>query len=96
MIPAARRLSVRHRLGGAGATPPIGLGPPLVTEAELFPFRSVRKSATGNALVTREPVGVVAAVVPWNVPLIVVSAKAHTCPCSPAAPWYSSQRPKPR
>ena len=80
MIPAARRLSVRHRLGGAGATPPIGLGPPLVTEAEIFPFRSMRKSATGSALVTREPVGVVAAVVPWNVPLIVALQKLTPAP----------------
>jgi len=44
-------------------------------EAEIFPFRSVRRSATGSALVTREPVGVVAAVVPWNVPLIVALQK---------------------
>jgi acyl-CoA reductase-like NAD-dependent aldehyde dehydrogenase len=33
-----------------------------------YPFSSVRTSATANALVTREPLGVVAAVVPWNVP----------------------------
>ncbi|MFC9220619.1 aldehyde dehydrogenase [Streptomyces hygroscopicus] len=34
-----------------------------------YPFRSVRTDQTGSALVTREPVGVVAAVVPWNVPM---------------------------
>ncbi|MER5435813.1 aldehyde dehydrogenase [Streptomyces sp. NPDC002588] len=34
-----------------------------------YPFRSVRTAETGTALVTREPVGVVAAVVPWNVPV---------------------------
>ncbi|WP_326686198.1 aldehyde dehydrogenase [Streptomyces sp. NBC_01795] len=34
-----------------------------------YPFRSVRASGAANALVTREPVGVVAAVVPWNVPM---------------------------
>lgn len=34
-----------------------------------YPFRSVRTAETGSALVTREPVGVVAAVVPWNVPM---------------------------
>jgi acyl-CoA reductase-like NAD-dependent aldehyde dehydrogenase len=33
-----------------------------------YPFSSVRRARTGNALVTREPVGVVAAVVPWNTP----------------------------
>jgi len=36
--------------------------------AKDFPFRTVRRSAVGQALVTRNPVGVVAAVVPWNVP----------------------------
>jgi aldehyde dehydrogenase (NAD+) len=47
--------------------------PRLILEAYLelaptYPFRSVRRATTGSALVTREPVGVVAAVVPWNVP----------------------------
>ena len=36
--------------------------------AATYPFRNVRRSHAGQALVTREPVGVVAAVVPWNVP----------------------------
>ena len=36
--------------------------------AREYPFRSVRTSAAANALVTREPIGVVAAIVPWNVP----------------------------
>jgi aldehyde dehydrogenase (NAD+) len=40
-----------------------------------YPFQSVRRSATGNALVVREPVGVVAAVVPWNMPLAVTLQK---------------------
>ena len=43
--------------------------------AETYPFRSIRRASTGNALVTREPVGVVAAVVPWNVPQSVSMQK---------------------
>jgi betaine-aldehyde dehydrogenase len=37
--------------------------------AENFPWREVRDGSYGQTLVTREPVGVVAALVPWNVPL---------------------------
>ncbi len=38
--------------------------------AQDYPFREVRRSLKGaTALVVREPVGVVAAVTPWNVPL---------------------------
>jgi acyl-CoA reductase-like NAD-dependent aldehyde dehydrogenase len=40
-----------------------------------YPFQSVRRSATGHALVIREPVGVVAAVVPWNMPLATTMQK---------------------
>ena len=36
-----------------------------------YPFRSLRRSSLTNALVTREPVGVVAAVSPWNMPLAI-------------------------
>ncbi len=36
-----------------------------------YPFRSLRRSSVANALVTREPVGVVAAVSPWNMPLAI-------------------------
>ena len=43
--------------------------------AQDYPFRSIRRSDTGNALVTREPVGVVAAIVPWNVPLGISMGK---------------------
>ena len=39
--------------------------------AAQYPFNTVRVSNTGNALVIREPVGVVAAIVPWNVPLTI-------------------------
>jgi acyl-CoA reductase-like NAD-dependent aldehyde dehydrogenase len=40
-----------------------------------YPFSSVRRASSGNALVTREPVGVVAAIVPWNVPQAVTMHK---------------------
>jgi aldehyde dehydrogenase (NAD+) len=43
--------------------------------AETYPFRSVRRSSTGSALVERVPVGVVAGVVPWNVPLSISMLK---------------------
>ncbi|MCG3754001.1 aldehyde dehydrogenase [Amycolatopsis sp. Poz14] len=36
-----------------------------------YPWSTRRSSAAGEALVTREPIGVVAAVVPWNAPLSV-------------------------
>lgn len=42
---------------------------------EQYPWRTVRRSNTGNALVTRVPIGVVAAVVPWNAPLSVAMLK---------------------
>ncbi len=51
----------------AGA--PIDIVDAYLEVAETFPFREVRRARTGTALVTREPVGVVAAVVPWNSPL---------------------------
>lgn len=50
---------------------PLALLDAYVEAARSHPFQSRRTSASGNALVTREPVGVVAAVVPWNVPITV-------------------------
>ncbi|MGC4250355.1 MAG: aldehyde dehydrogenase [Sphingobium sp.] len=43
--------------------------------ADQYPFRAVRRTPLGNALVTRAPVGVVAAVVPWNGPMLVTMLK---------------------
>jgi acyl-CoA reductase-like NAD-dependent aldehyde dehydrogenase len=54
---------------------PLALLESYIELAETFPFRDVRTSPSGSALVTREPVGVVAAVVPWNVPLTVAVIK---------------------
>lgn len=40
-----------------------------------YPFEEVRHSSNGQGLVVREPVGVVAGVVPWNVPLSLTMQK---------------------
>jgi aldehyde dehydrogenase (NAD+) len=48
--------------------------------AETYPFEEVHKPAVANAgLLVREPVGVVAAIVPWNGPLLMLAYK-----CAPA------------
>ncbi|MHC6628492.1 aldehyde dehydrogenase [Streptomyces globosus] len=56
------------------------LGPMMVYDAAIqvaraFPFEERRQGALGPILVRREPVGVVAAVIPWNVPQFVAAAK---------------------
>ncbi|MGV9711480.1 aldehyde dehydrogenase [Gordonia sp. NPDC003424] len=56
------------------------IGPRMLLDSfiELAPqyqWRDIRQSITGNALVTREPVGVVAAIVPWNAPLLITMIK---------------------
>ncbi|WP_045878045.1 aldehyde dehydrogenase [Pseudofrankia sp. DC12] len=43
--------------------------------ARTFPFSEVRAGMLGPALVRRLPVGVVGAIVPWNVPLYVTALK---------------------
>jgi betaine-aldehyde dehydrogenase len=43
--------------------------------AREFPFEEVRPGMMGPALVRQEPVGVVAGIVPWNVPLFVTMLK---------------------
>ena len=40
-----------------------------------YPWNELRRSRLGNALVTRNPVGVVAAVVPWNAPQVITVMK---------------------
>ena len=40
-----------------------------------YPFQELRRSSTGNGLVIREPVGVVAAVIPWNAPMLIAMIK---------------------
>ncbi|MFG2296892.1 aldehyde dehydrogenase [Streptomyces sp. NPDC048603] len=56
------------------------LGPMMVYDAAItvardFPYEEHRTGALGPILVRREPVGVVAAVIPWNVPQFVAAAK---------------------
>ncbi|MFI1967940.1 aldehyde dehydrogenase [Streptomyces cinnamoneus] len=46
-----------------------------IAVARGFPYEERRAGALGPLLVRREPVGVVAAVVPWNVPQFVAAAK---------------------
>jgi betaine-aldehyde dehydrogenase len=43
--------------------------------AETYPWEEPRQGAFGKVLVRREPVGVVAAIVPWNVPQFVTMTK---------------------
>ncbi|MDR6507609.1 aldehyde dehydrogenase [Arthrobacter oryzae] len=54
---------------------PVGILDAYLETAATYPFRTVRRSANGQALVTRAPVGVVAAVVPWNVPASLTAQK---------------------
>ena len=42
---------------------------------QAYPFSTLRQTRTGNALVRREPVGVVAAIVPWNAPQVLTMLK---------------------
>jgi acyl-CoA reductase-like NAD-dependent aldehyde dehydrogenase len=43
--------------------------------ARSYPFSALRASASGVARVDREPIGVVAAIVPWNVPVLITLQK---------------------
>ncbi|MEB3372349.1 aldehyde dehydrogenase [Saccharopolyspora mangrovi] len=58
------------------AVSPVQIMDEYLDVAQRYPFREVRTSLDGaSALVTREPVGVVAAVIPWNVPLGIAVQK---------------------
>jgi len=55
-----------------------GIGPFLermIADAEQVPFREVRDGTVGKVVVLREPVGVTAAVTPWNSPVMVAVTK---------------------
>lgn len=51
------------------AKSPLAIIDAYVATAETYPFVQTRESTTGRALVSREPVGVVAAITPWNQPM---------------------------
>ena len=40
-----------------------------------YPLQTLRRSATGNGYIVREPKGVVVAIVPWNVPMMTTIMK---------------------
>jgi acyl-CoA reductase-like NAD-dependent aldehyde dehydrogenase len=46
-----------------------------VNVAQSYPFSVLRPCASGVARVDREPIGVVAAIVPWNVPVLIALQK---------------------
>jgi betaine-aldehyde dehydrogenase len=56
-------------------TNPVGILDGYLEAAASYPFRTIRRSGSGQALVTRKPIGVVAAVVPWNVPASLTAQK---------------------
>ena len=72
---------------------PIGILEAYLDVAATYPFRAVRQSRTGQALVMREPVGVVAGVVPWNVPLSLTIQKVVPALLTDAR-WSSSRHPR--
>ncbi|GAA3112308.1 aldehyde dehydrogenase [Pseudonocardia yunnanensis] len=58
------------------AAGPLAIVESFLTVAKEFPWESQRPGAThASVTVRREPVGVVAAIVPWNVPLILTLSK---------------------
>ena len=57
------------------ATVPVAMMQAHMDIARSYHWREVRKSASGNSLVRREPKGVVALIVPWNVPMMTVVQK---------------------
>ncbi len=55
-----------------------------------FAFDTVKDGLMGPVLVSKEPVGVVAAITPWNVPLFLACARLAPALCR-GAPWCSSR-----
>jgi acyl-CoA reductase-like NAD-dependent aldehyde dehydrogenase len=57
------------------ATMPVRIADAYMEAMASYPLQTVRRASTGTALVTREPVGVVAAVIPWNGPVAMCILK---------------------
>lgn len=51
------------------AAMPVAIADAYLEVARTWPFHEVRHATNGSAIVTHEPVGVVAAVIPWNGPV---------------------------
>ncbi|MDX6428278.1 MAG: aldehyde dehydrogenase [Streptosporangiaceae bacterium] len=49
----------------------------MISDADKIPFHEVRDGTVGKVLVMREPVGVTAAVTPWNSPVMVALSKVY-------------------
>jgi len=58
--------------------------------ARSYPFEELRQGMMGPCLVRHEGVGVVAAIVPWNVPLFTIMLKPPMRSSRPASPRASS------
>jgi betaine-aldehyde dehydrogenase len=54
---------------------PLSMLDAFINIAREIPLTMVRPSATGQSLVVRQPKGVVAAIVPWNAPLMAITMK---------------------
>ncbi|MBV9526749.1 aldehyde dehydrogenase [Sphingomonas sp.] len=65
-------ISFLKRGGGDGPSPLFEYYADL---AETWPFEAPRQGALGPAVVRQEPVGVVAAITPWNGPLFILALK---------------------
>lgn len=76
----ARLISAESGSPLSFATPAQAFAPTMIFDyyanlAATFPFEEVRAGILGPVVVRREPVGVVAAVIAWNVPLFLAAAK---------------------
>jgi aldehyde dehydrogenase (NAD+) len=47
----------------------------LIQEVQAVPLREVRDGSIGKLVIMRDPVGVVAAITPWNCPIVLILAK---------------------